>query len=179
MADKLKLVPNPNGVIAKADIPTVVRFIENLEQKHGVITPELLVKEGRRRGSPVYRYFTNDVNEAAAKRWLDEARMIIRSVYIYIEQPDEDPTPVRKYIRVEATESRPEATGYMDVIEVCADDELRQQMIDRAMKDIQIWKDRYHALKKFSVQLASVYSALEAVVPSRKPKSRGKKKKGL
>jgi hypothetical protein len=178
MSDKLKLIPNPNGVVNKSDLPKVVRFIEKLEEKHGKITPELLVKEGRRPGSPVYRYFTRGLEQAAAKRWLDEARMIIRSVYIYIEQPDEDPVPVRKYIHIEPTESRPQATGYMDVVDVCADDELRQQMIDHAVKDIKIWKDRYHALKKFSVQLASIYDALESIFPSRK-KSRGKKKKGL
>jgi hypothetical protein len=176
MSDKLKLTTNPNGIVTKADLPKVVRFIKTLEKKHGKITPELIVQEGRKRGSPVYGYFTNDVKEAAAKRWLDEARMIIRSVYIYIQEPDEEPTPVRAYISVKPTESRPEANGYMDVIDVCADDELRQQMIDRAMQDIQIWKERYNALKKFSAQVAAVYAALDTVIPSRKKLKKRRKK---
>jgi hypothetical protein len=161
---KLVDIANPNGVVAKGDIPRVVKFIAQIEKEHGKITPELIVQKGRVPGTPVYKYFTNNTSEAAAKRWLDEARIILRSVYIYVESASEkDRAPVRKWICVEPTESNPTADGYMDVVKVFADDELRKQIIDRAIQDIEIWKDRYKALKQFSVQIATIFKALEKV----------------
>ena len=98
---------------------------------------------------------------------------------IYFEEPEqEEHQPVRKYVRVEPTETFPEADGYMDVVEVCASAELREQMVNRALKDLQVWKERYRALKRFSLKIAAVYDALEDGA-SRKKKSvkgRGKKK---
>ena len=57
--------------------------VNELAMKHGGrITAETVVKDAKRKNSPLHKYFQWDVTKAAHAYWLDVARSIIRSVRI-------------------------------------------------------------------------------------------------
>lgn len=48
----------------------------------GSLTPDMILAEAKKKGSPLNRYFQWDVAKAARERWLDTARSIISSIRI-------------------------------------------------------------------------------------------------
>jgi len=70
---------------------------------HGEVTPQMVVEEARNPDSPLHSEFEWDIEAAAEKYWIEQARKIIRSVRItyrveksqystigYVRDPDKD-----------------------------------------------------------------------------------------
>src|SRR5262245_3977202 len=90
--------------------------LQKLEDKHGRITPELVVKEARRNPrSPLHTAFEWDTAKAAKAYWLETARALIRSVYVTVQIED-------KTVNVTAYVRDPEADhhdqGYRSILKI-------------------------------------------------------------
>ena len=56
--------------------------IRALYQKHGYISPDLVIEDAKDDKSPLHECFEWDVNKAALETWRDTARTLIRSVRV-------------------------------------------------------------------------------------------------
>jgi len=123
----------------------------------GILTEEAIVVAARPKKHPLHNEFTWD-NSAAAKQWrLEEARRLIRSVYVTIESPKHTPISVRAYASLPS--DREGSGGYRAIQDVLANKDLRRELLAAALSELDAFKKRYSNL----TQLAPVFSALELV----------------
>ncbi len=67
----------------KPDQQEILERMQQLsEASGGRLTPQAVVDDAKDPASPLHAHFTWDVNEAAAERWLDQARTLIRTVHV-------------------------------------------------------------------------------------------------
>lgn len=67
--------------------------IRQLYQKHGVITPDLVIEDAKNPKSPLHGQFNWNVEEAAMSAWRETARRLIRQVKVVIEVKEITFTP--------------------------------------------------------------------------------------
>lgn len=66
---------------------TIEEVLRAIYTRDGKLDPDMIWQEARAypEGHPFHDYFTWDVSEAARKRWVDEARMLIRTVRFEVQ----------------------------------------------------------------------------------------------
>lgn len=52
----------------------------------GVLTPELVIADAKKKDSPLHGQFEWDVKQAAYQHWLDQARALIRAVRVVVTE---------------------------------------------------------------------------------------------
>jgi len=119
----------------------------------GVLMPAAVVKAARRESSPLHDRFTWDDSKAAQKHRLWEARQLIVTVRVIVN----DSEPFNAYISLKP--DRPEGGGYRAMVEVLSDKELRAQMLGDALAELEVFRKKYKDLK----ELASVFAATKKV----------------
>lgn len=62
------------------------RLVELSAENGGVLTPEAVVKDAKKKDSPLHDQFEWDVKKAAYQYWLDQARTLIRSVRVSVTE---------------------------------------------------------------------------------------------
>lgn len=63
----------------------IAAALQEIADAHsGRITPDLVVAEAKKKDSPLHAYFEWDVKKAAAKYWLDQARVLIQTVRLEV-----------------------------------------------------------------------------------------------
>src|ERR1044071_2827696 len=83
------------------------RELEAIRLKHGgLLTEEAIVTEARAKKHPLHSRFTWDDTDAAKQWRLEEARTLIRSVYITIERPKHKSVTVRAYASLPSDRER-------------------------------------------------------------------------
>jgi hypothetical protein len=58
--------------------------IRELYQKHGKVTPDIVIEDAKNPESPLHGEFEWDVNKAAMEAWRDTARRLIRAVTVVV-----------------------------------------------------------------------------------------------
>lgn len=118
--------------------------------------PGAVVSDAESALSPLHPAFTWDDGEAARKRREDEARYLIRHVVVVreAETPDQQPREVRAFVSV--VERVSEQDRYMPVVQAMSDDEYRDQIVDRALREAIAWRHRYEDIKEFSRIFAAI-----------------------
>lgn len=106
------------------DVSAEARAVIQQLAQQDELTPERLVAHKEQPDSPLREYFTEDVGEAAHKRWLDEARALIRRVRVEIVV-DEVVLSAPRYTH------DPESTGagYIEVLSVRSDENRSRLVI--------------------------------------------------
>lgn len=134
--------------------------IELIQNKHGKITPQLVLDDARKKASPLHDGFEWDDTVAAEQHRLNQARFILRQIVIVSEPEDEEaePTSIRAFVSV-STED--EGKVYMPLTDAMENPESRQQIVSKAYNELQAWSDRYKALSEFGV----VRKAIAKVAP--------------
>lgn len=126
-------------------------------QKHGELTPQIVVDEARPKGAPLHDHFEwND--EAAGEEWRrHQAAQLIRSVRVEFST-DADASAERKYVRAfhslrEAGDS--ERGGYAPVEELFQDDIATKLLLRQCEREIAELKRKYGHLVEFRDLLRS------------------------
>lgn len=126
-------------------------------ENDGLLTEEAILDVAKAKSHPLHAEFTWD-DGVAGKQWrLEEARRLIRSVYIVLESPKHAAVSVRAYASLPS--DREAAGGYRAIQDVLADKDLRKELLAAALSELEAFKRRYSNL----AQLAPVFSALETV----------------
>jgi hypothetical protein len=124
----------------------------------GLLKPETVVEEARPISSPLHNRFTWDNTKAAHEYRLWEARHLIRVVVEQISG-----TEGKHEVFVSLTQDRKE-TGYRVVVDVLSDEYLREQMLNDALGELNLFRQKYIRLK----ELVSIFTAIGKVSKMKK-----------
>lgn len=107
--------------------------LKELEEKHGRLTPDLVVKDARDPKSPLHKNagFQWDLKRAALAHWIDHAREIIATIRIEIK------TTTHSYSTVAYTRDPrvpPNEQGYISIAKAIKDKKLSRDIIDLEIK---------------------------------------------
>jgi len=124
------------------------------------VTKEVL-ELARPRSSPIHEFFTWDDTAAAEQYRLKQAQTLISCLVVEIENIE-----YRKYVTpclIEETGSK----AYVEINKARATPEIWEQILDRAMNDAILFRERYNHLK----ELGPIITAISKVEKSLKRRS--------
>ena len=141
-----------NARLAGVTAQTAGERLEQIREKHdGRLTPRLVLADARPKGSPLHLAFEwNDTTAAEAYR-LDQARYMIRSITIVIENAP----VVRAFVSV--IQNTDDEKTYTHIVAAMESPQLREQVVADAKVEMQRWRKRYATLKEFD----SVFKAID------------------
>lgn len=150
------------NVRTKLDPKLVGQELERIRVKYKTLTPATVVKESRRKGSPLHDAFNWDDKQAASKWRSEQARYLIRSLEVTISKsksrgPVEASVTVRKYTSLGKGQEDGSDSEYLDTEEVLSDKKLRQQVLLKIWRQLLSLKQQYENYKEFG----SVWSAID------------------
>lgn len=102
------------------------RLAELEKEGGGILTPEAVVQDAKRKDSPLHQHFTWDVKKAAHAYWLDQARTLIRSVRY---EHRTETRVIRAVAYVRNPESEPKEQGYVSVSRLRGDVDLSREAV--------------------------------------------------
>ena len=114
----------------------------------GSITPRMVVDIASKKNTRLHGFFEWDDAEAADKHRLEQARHLMRSIEVYytLEQTEEA-KPLRALYNVVVDG---EDRGYVSLDEVISNDGYREQVIEKAQKEMRGWAGKYRQYKELS-----------------------------
>lgn len=121
--------------------------LEALERAHGAITPELVLEDARDSGAMLHDCFEWQDSVAAEKYRLSQAGALIRNLVVVNvqEQKPEKHGAVRAFVNVsEETQGLYKSVG---VVSRCPEE--REQVLKRAMQELNAFREKYQSLSEF------------------------------
>ena len=119
--------------------------LQELRDKYNGLTASIIIEDAKKKKSVLHSAFDwNDTS--AAHQWrLHSARHLMRSVEIVSTNAEGDTRSLPAFVFVK-TEEGPR---YESLARVLDDDEMRIQVINRALKEFEQWQDRYKEYEEF------------------------------
>jgi len=151
----------------RANAQAVGEALEQTREENGVLTPAVVVVAAWPIDSPLHPCFEWDDALAATRYREDQARYVLRHIAVEMEVNSEMKT-LRAFVNV----SQDGDTAYTSLAVAMSDKALREQVVQRAWRELGAWRDRYREYD----ELAGVFSAMEKArsgVASRRKASRG------
>lgn len=140
--------------------------IERIRIKNGgAVTPMVLVKESTPSNTPLHKCFEWNNAKAADAYRTTQARQILRLITITFVDGDEKSEPVRAFVNVVSGDKQ----FYTSTVYAMSDEELRNQVLDQALGEIENWTKIYNAYDEFS-ELIGVIQAEAKKARRRLPK---------
>lgn len=102
------------------------RLIEIEEANGGRLTPDAVVRDAKRKDSPLHSCFEWDVKKAAAAHWIEQARDLITSIRIVVKTERTNVSAVY-YVRDPAAKSGEQ--GYVSVTKVRTDADMAREVL--------------------------------------------------
>ena len=136
--------------------PKATDAIRELAERHGQLTPDIVVDAARPKESPLHRFFQWNNGKAAEQYRLIQASCLIRRVKVTYQASDEKTVRVRAFVNV-TPEARlpadedPEAGTrgiYVSVSSEFHNDHYRDEVIAQCMADVEAFRRKYSALKQ-------------------------------
>jgi len=146
----------PGSHITDRDAEVVGPAIEELVRRNGCATAELVVAEAAKKSSPLRAYFEWDDARAAMERRLEQARYLLRSVRVVIVREERE-KEFRAFVRVDRGAAGERETVYLPTAKVMSNAAYRQQVVARALSELEEWQERY---KEYE-ELAALFAAIE------------------
>jgi hypothetical protein len=150
----------------KVPAQVVGEVLEQIEAARGEITPRAVVEEARPVKSPIHSFFEWDDSKAADKYRDEQARALVACVVVRALDGAESKSAPRAFVSLSSDDGR----SYLGIVSAMSDSEKRAQILSRARKEIEEWRDRYRALEEFS-RLFKVIDKLAVKEPSRRRRS--------
>lgn len=131
--------------------------LELIRNKNGgILRPEDVVEFAKNPKTALHKKFTWDNDKAAHEYRLWQARELIRVSVNILPQNNK---PFRAYVSLVDDRKNP-GGGYRALVDVMADGELREKLLEQAIKDMRGFQKKYKALK----ELASVFSVMDETI---------------
>ena len=141
------LSTGPHSHIAQKDLPAIMEVLDDVRRIYGRLTARTLLNYHLKYKPKVLKkYFTANVKEAAEHYWLIESFRIINAVEIHIKGVRND-KPVKYLIRFKDAQND---TDYQPITTILTDEQKTEQMLQRAMDQLEAWQHRYQNLVTFS-----------------------------
>lgn len=146
--------PGTKGI--SLDPQTVGETLEAVRMSNGgVLEPEAVVEASRPATAPLHPYFEWDDAKAAEKYRKDQAGHLIRCITVEIPTgAGREPMQTRAFVSVEDG-----GRHYTSTVVAMGNPALRQQVVQAAMRELKVWRERY----KDYQELARVFEAVDAL----------------
>lgn len=135
-----------------------------LSNPNGLLLPADVVEAAKNPKHCLHGQFTWDVEKAAAKWWLEEARAVIRVVF----EADDNDAPAF----VSLIDDRNNEGGYRRTPQVLSSAELSEQLIATAKMELRGWMERHKMLTDL---VSKVGKAAGISIDNKTPKAQKKK----
>jgi hypothetical protein len=116
----------------------------------GTLTPAAVVDAARGESNPLHHRFCWDDTRAAELYRLEQARHLIR-VCVQFTKPNEPAAPV--WVSLEPDRGE---TGYRKLVDVIADKDMRDQLLEQAKADMRRFCVKYEMLKAVRPVIAAM-----------------------
>lgn len=128
--------------------------LERIRESHdGILRPEDVVAYAADPTTALHRQFQWDDSEAANAYRLWQARCVIHRVTVtFAQRPD---TPIRAYVSLDRDRNQV-GGGYRSTDEVLRSQDLREELLSQAMRDLAVWQRKYHQVS----ELAPIFAAI-------------------
>lgn len=140
--------------------------IERIAIERGGVRPEDVVEEARNQGSSLHNYFEWNDQVAAEAYRLDQARYMLRSIKIKIED-QETITEIRAFMPVK-TEPNQERKKYLHIETIVANPNLVDQITAEALGELQTWHEKWNVYRslysQFEAKFSPVFKAIDEAV---------------
>lgn len=120
-----------------------------------------VVDDARPETAPLHPAFTWDDGEAAERWRQQEARGLVQSIVVVVNEGTAEQAESRAFVTVIEKETGEDR--YVPTVEAVNDDEYRLQIIDRALAEAIRWRERYDDIREF----ARIHSAIDKVAEQR------------
>jgi len=121
----------------------ILKELESIENEHGFLTPQLVVQKASAEDSSMHNYFTWNDTEAGSKYRLWQARQLIKDVRVTIEGKK-----VNMFHHIKVSIDGQDKEAYLNVEKILNDENLREQVLLSAIKEIQYWQKKYNDIKE-------------------------------
>lgn len=158
---------------SKADPAEVAERIISLSSGGKHPTPYDVLEDGRNIAAPHHNIFEWEDSIAAEQYRLRQAGDILRSVVIVRTDTTEPKKPIRAFVHV--LPPNESDVAYVNIIDAMNDPGMRQQVLEKALKELETWKETYEGYVEFKPVIQAIRS-VEPIVYSRN--SRQKKVAG-
>lgn len=132
-------------------------FIDELrKQNGGILSASELLEASEPKDAPTHDCFEWKDSKAGHEYRLHQARQLL-AVYVTIMDSPNGKVETRAYVSL-STE-RGDNGGYRAIADVLSDEDLRQQLLQDAFRDLEIFRKKYSVL----TELAPVFSAQDKI----------------
>lgn len=142
-----------HSIITKSDAQIVGSYIEE-KDLDGSITPEFLVQIAQPKTSPIHHLFEWDDKKAGEKYRLHQARMILASIEVI-----EDGTQVKAFYNISTSDDR----KYYSLEAARADENLWENVIESALKEVEYWREKYKTYKELSLISKAIDKTIQKI----------------
>jgi hypothetical protein len=120
------------------------------------LTPKAVVDDARPARSPLHPCFEWNDSLAAEKYRLEQARGLIQNVVVVYEAPKGKKLPVRAFVSVTKNNER----EYTSISAAVRSPNLRQQLLEEALAEIVLWRQKYSRLQ----ELSAIFGVVDRVM---------------
>lgn len=132
---------NSKGTFVPKD--KVAEELQRISERDGILKPNMVVDEARAEDSPIHDLFDWNDTSAGEKYRLWQARQLIATVRVEYKDKEVD-----AYYNVQI-ETVPQQ-GYYSLEQVVSSEEIYQDVLRQAIKELTYWHDKYKELKELA-----------------------------
>jgi hypothetical protein len=141
----------------KGDPVPVAKALERIRVKNDGLKAEAVVREARKQTSVLHQYFDWNDSVAAEKWRIEQAGQIIRYIVVVHKGVDEEEDLcVRAFVSINDEDDE---KSYTSIAHAMGDPELREQVLQKAKKELLEWRRRYEDLREF----AAIFEAIDRI----------------
>jgi hypothetical protein len=134
----------------------------------GLLKGEDVLEFAKDPSTALHKRFEWDDTEAAYRYRLMQAQEIIRVAVTVLPNTNK---PVRAYVSLQR--DRNSGRGYRATANVLSSENLRQELVDEALDDMEVFKARYRILRELSKVFAEMDRAKKTLAPAKKKRKAG------
>jgi hypothetical protein len=129
------------------EVISVKEAITEIYNKYGSLTSELVLKEAKKKNSPLHEHFLWDDTEAARQYRLIQAGELIRRVKVTYSPTEDVNYKVRAFVNV-VSDKEEDAKIYVPIKEALNNTNYREQLLAEAKRDAETFVKKYKVLNE-------------------------------
>jgi hypothetical protein len=99
-----------------------------VQQRYGSVSAHTVLREAKKKSSPLHNYFEWDDSKAAQKWRMHEARMLIATAKVYVSEVS--PETVRAFVSLKTDEGR----RFVETAEALTDDQIAAELFETLLR---------------------------------------------
>ena len=159
MVDLVKRTFKPTCRTRGLSADTASQALKRIEDRDSELTAEAVVKDAMPKRSTLHKFFEWDDSKAGHQYRLEQARYLIRHFIIEVEDTK---VATRSWVMVRKGDKSEQV--YRDTIIVMDTPEFREQLVGRALDDLNSWRRKHAAVVAVAEISRRVKSLADALV---------------